>query len=94
MSKFTYEYSNDVPKQDKAVLEGKKGAIHAAIGWSTPIFWAPLTDSKGRLHYRALHYSDRSKVLCQIVIEDIRGLRDDLLKQGIINGDFKEQPIT
>lgn len=92
MSKWTYEYAPDIADADKDVLEEKRDAILGALMY-VPIYWEPVKDSKGRFHYRALSYSDRSACLLQITVPDIRGCDAEELKGRIIAGDFKEREV-
>jgi hypothetical protein len=93
MRKWTYyEYDNGIPDEDRYVLEQKKDIILGAL-MDKAVFWKMLKDSNGRNHYYALAYSDRSKVLCQLFLDDIRSLDDKQLKNRIVNGDFSQREI-
>lgn len=92
MSKWTYVYDESIPPEDRQVLEDKREPILGSLMYKS-VYWQLLKDSRGRHHYRALAYSDRSQVLCQVVIDDIKNLDDQVLKNRIIAGDFAERDI-
>ncbi len=91
-SKWTCKYDATIPDLDKQVLEDKKEAILAALKYA-PVFWQLHKDSQNRNHYRAVAYSDRSMVYCQLVINDIKNLDHQTLQGRIMAGAFAKRDI-
>ena len=92
MSKWKYEYDTGIPDEDKNVLEAKKNAFLSAFMCQS-IFWQLHRDTQNRCHYRAVRYSNRTQVLCQVAIDVIKTLADETLKNKIIAGHFEKQNI-